>query len=306
MYFEHFGLLEKPFNILPDPDFLYFSPSHRQALAILEYGVFEQTGITVISGEVGCGKTTLLRHLIRRIPSDEVSLAMLANVHQSLGSLMKLIAVTLGLPDADQQTDNAMLLRMLQDYVVQEYAGGRRVVLIVDEAQNMSMEALEELRMLTNMNADKDQLLQIVLVGQPELLDVLTLPSMAQIAQRVTAEYHLKALNRQETIEYIRERLRIAGAGHREIFSIDAIDLIYCSSGGIPRLINALCDQCLVLAYGANSKRVELNTTLVVIHSKRIGGVNRTGARPDDAQRALDRLKRDTGIDVEGALSLSR
>lgn len=298
MYLEHFGLQEKPFSITPDPDFLYFSEKHRSALAMLEYGVFEQSGITVITGEVGAGKTTLIRHLLRRIPYDELTVGLISNVHQSLGSLLQWVAYSLDLPGATNDLSNMQIFRRLQDYLVDEYANGRRVVLIIDEAQNMEPSSLEELRMLTNINADKDQLLQIVLVGQPQLLKMLEDEDMAQVAQRVTAEYHLTPLNLKETHAYIANRLRVAGAGPKNLFGMQAIGVVFYFSGGVPRLINTLCDHALVLAYANGQYRVGFETALDTVRQKRIGGVQRIAEPTRDAEETRKVLKVSTGIDI--------
>ena len=301
MYLEHYGLSEKPFAITPDPDFLVLLPKHREALAMLEYGVFEQSGITLITGEVGCGKTTLLRHLIRRVPPGEITLGLISNVHASMGSLLSWVLDSLGIHTGDDGASDAALFRQLQKFLVDEYASNRRVVIIVDEAQNMDAETLEELRMLTNINADKDQLLQVVLAGQPELLETLTREVMAQLAQRVTAEYHLPALTQGETAYFIRERLRIAGA-EAELFNVDAISLIYYCSGGVPRLINTLCDHALVLGYARNAQEIDFELAMEAVKGKRIGGVLRFGKRPEDAGSVRQKLEERFGLDLEQSL----
>jgi general secretion pathway protein A len=303
VYLEYFGLKDKPFSITPDPDFLYFSKEHRSALAMLEYGVFEQSGITVITGEVGAGKTTLIRHLLRRIPYERMTVGLISNVHRTLGTLLHWVAVALELYQGEEELSNLQLFRRLQEVLIREYAAGRRVVLIVDEAQNMDETTLEELRMLTNINADKDQLLQIVLVGQPQLLELLQRPSMAQIAQRVTAEYHLEPLSLDETLAYIRNRLRIAGAPPGMLFNLWAIHLIFYFSGGVPRLINTLCDHALVLAYAADQKAVNFETALDAVRQKRIGGVQRFRDPPPEAERAKRLLQTATGIDIDKAVN---
>jgi len=303
MYLEHFGLKEKPFNITPDPDFLYFSRKHKAALAMLEYGMFEQSGITVITGDVGAGKTTLIRHLLRRIPEDELTVGLISNVHQSLGTLLQWVAIALDLHMDYEDMSNVQIFRRLQEYLIHEYASGKRVVLIIDEAQNMDEGSLEELRMLTNINADKDQLLQIVLVGQPQLFKLLAHEDMAQVAQRVTAEYHLEGLDLNETKLYIRNRLKLAGAGGRNHFSMQATSVIYYFSGGIPRLINTLCDHALVLAYAKNAQKVDFEIALEAVKDKRIGGIRRFWQPPEEAKRTRMILKISTGVDIDQAVS---
>jgi general secretion pathway protein A len=303
MYLKHFELEEKPFSITPDPDFLYFSSKHKAALAMLEYGVFEQSGITVITGDVGAGKTTLIRHLLRRIPYQEVTVGLISHVHPSLGALLQWVAIALDLNVNHENLSNIQIFARLQEHLVDEYAAGRRVVLIIDEAQNMDRPNLEELRMLTNINADKDQLLQIVLVGQPQLFELLSDESMAQIAQRVTAEYHLQPLDLKESCAYIRNRLRIAGAGCRNLFSEQAMGVIYYFSGGVPRLINTLCDHALVLAYATSQNVVNFDTALDTVREKRLGGIHRFRQKPQDAERTRKALMVSTGIDIGGVVN---
>ena len=209
MYEQFFGLKEKPFSITPDADFLYLSDHHRNALATIEYGVFEQSGITVVTGEIGAGKTTLIRHLLSTAPYGELTIGLVSNVQSSLGNLLQWVAIALQLHTGEEELTNMQAFRRLQDFLIEEYSEGQRVVLVIDEAQNMSVASLEELRMLININADKNQLLQIVLVGQPQLLEILEKKELAQFAQRVTAEYHLKSLDLSDTGAYIRSRLRM-------------------------------------------------------------------------------------------------
>ncbi len=299
MYENYFGLKEKPFNITPDADFLYLSDNHKAALSILEYGVFEQSGIVVITGEIGAGKTTLVRHLLSTAPYGEITIGLVSNVQASLGNLLQWVAIALELHTGEQELSNMQAFRRLQSYLVDEYAQGRRVVLVIDEAQNMSVDSLEELRMLININADKNQLLQIVLVGQPELRNILEQPRLTQFAQRVTAEFHLNALSLNETKAYIRSRLHTAGAANCERFSTDAARVIYYFSAGLPRLINTLCDHALVLAYGAEEPEISLDIALETIQQKRIGGINRHGARPDDASSIREHILTEHGINLD-------
>lgn len=303
MYLEHFGLKEKPFSITPDPDFLYFSRQHKAALAMLEYGIFEQSGITVITGEVGAGKTTLIRHLLRRIPNDEMSVGLISNVHESLGNLLQWVAVALDLPAHTENQSNLKIFSDLQAHLVYEYSQGRRVILFIDEAQNMDETSLEELRMLTNINADKDQLLQIVLVGQPQLLHKLKQDSMVQTAQRITAEYHLEALGLPETQEYIINRMKIAGAQCRQVFTHQSMAVIYYFSTGIPRLINTLCDHALTLAYADGRQKVDLDCAIEAVQQKQLGGVSRSVGVSQEAKQTRESLRSSSGIDIAEVLS---
>ena len=295
MYRAHFGLKEKPFSLIPDPDFLYLSPEHKAGLAMLEYGLLEQHGITVITGDVGAGKTTLIRHMLRTIDYNQLTVGYITNTHHGFGDLMQWVASAFEIPHAGK--DRVTLYRELQDFFIREYAQGRRVVLVVDEAQNLSADNLEELRLFSNINADKDQLIQIILVGQPELFDILRRPELTQIAQRVSSEYHIKPLDANETVQYVRHRVMVAG-GSRFIFDIFAVLAIYYFSGGVPRLINTLCDYALVHAYAKGKDVVDVETAMEVVAGKRIGAVYRTTATNPDRENARQTVKQLTGVDL--------
>lgn len=295
MYEQHFGLNEKPFSLIPDPEYLYLSPEHKAGLAMLEYGLLEQSGITVITGDVGAGKTTLIRYLLRTIDYSQLTVGFITNTHRSFGDLMQWVASAFDIPHQDR--DRVTLYRDMQEFFINEYASGRRVVLVVDEAQNIDADTLEELRLLSNINADKDQLIQIILVGQPELFEVLRRPELSQIAQRVSAEYHIKPLDSNETVQYVRHRVRVAG-GSRYIFDIFAILAIYYFSGGVPRLINTLCDYALVHAYAQDKDVVDVGVALEVVAGKRIGGVQRFTESNADREHARLAVQKLTGVDL--------
>lgn len=254
MYTEHFGLAHKPFNLVPDPQFLYMSPNHKKALTMLEYGLMSHAGFTVVTGEIGAGKTTLIRALLGKIDDDCV-IGLINNTHESFGELMVWVLDSLEIESTS--TDNAGRYRDYINFVVEQHAQGRRVVLIVDEAQNLSVQALEELRLLSNVNIDSDIFLQLVLTGQPELIEKLNRPELVQFAQRIGVEFHLKALSYPETQNYIEYRLEVAGAKHK-IFSNEACAVIYCYSEGIPRRINNLCDFALVYAFADDKKEIDV------------------------------------------------
>lgn len=295
MYRKHFGLSEKPFSLLPDPAYLFFSKRHKAAFAMLEYGLCEQSGITVVTGAVGSGKTTLIRHLLRRIDYDEFTVGVVTSAHGSFEDMLQWIAASFGLP-----FEGRSRVRMINDFmhfVISRYAAGKRVALILDEAQNIDAKALEDLRLLSNINTDKDHLLQILLVGQPELLEVLRRPSLRQFAQRVSAEYHLDAMNCSDTIEYVRHRLRVAG-GNEFLFDTFAIVAIFYYTGGIPRLVNTLCDQALVHGYAAEVERIEVDLALEVIKGRRIGGMDRERENVEELEKARHLLKQVTGVDI--------
>lgn len=296
MYEYHFGLEDKPFNLTPDPDFLYLSSRHKVALSLLEYALMETAaGLSVISGEVGSGKTTLIRKLMRRIDYDELTVGLINNTHTFQDDLMSWVSSTFGLEHEGK--DEVRIFRDFQKFLIEEYAQGRRTVLIVDEAQNLGGQALEELRMLTNINADRDQLLQIVLVGQPELLDVLQRPEYAQIAQRVSVEYHLDPLTFEDVRRYINYRLEVAGADH-EIFSEDAIKAVFYFTGGVPRLVNTLCDYALVHAYAMGNDTVSLPEIIEVMKGRKIGGFNRFVKNTDDVEKIRRLIMDEQGVDL--------
>ncbi|MBF9032121.1 AAA family ATPase [Rhodobacterales bacterium HKCCE3408] len=259
---QHFGLTERPFTLLPDPDFLYWSTAHKRAYAVLEYGVMTRAPITVVTGEVGAGKTTLLQRLLYNL-DDDTTVGLISNAQGSRGELLQWVLNALGL-EPERGAEYVDKFQLLQDFVIEQYSEGRRVLLVIDEAQNLSVEGLEELRMLTNINSNKDELLQLILIGQPELRDLITRYELRQFAQRVSASYHIPALDLEATEAYIRHRLKHAGGTGQE-FSDAAIELIYWQSGGVPRLINKLADFAMVYAVTADQKKVEAATVEEVL-----------------------------------------
>lgn len=287
IYSSYFGLRERPFSLVPDPDFIFWSPQHRRAYAMLEYGILTRAPITLITGEVGAGKTTLLHHLLNAM-GEEVRIGLVANAHGDRGELLRWVLLALGQP-APQEAGYVDLFGRFQDYLIAEYAAGRRVIVIFDEAQNLSRESLEELRMFTNINSRKDELLQLVLVGQPELRDTVSRPDLRQFAQRVAASFHLTAMDRQTVHDYIGHRLAVAGAG-RPIFSPEAADLVHEATGGVPRLVNQLCDLALVYAFAREIGTVETATVRQVLEDGVFFGGGGPAApfllRPDQRREA--------------------
>ena len=250
MYEAFYNLDERPFSILPDPSYLYFGRRHSLAYTMLEYGVEHRAGFTVITGEVGCGKTTLIRHLLNNLEQN-VTVGLISNTHQEIGELLKWVLLAFDQPyDTD---DKVALFDRLQRFLIEEYGRGHRVVLIIDEAQNLAGGTLEELRMLSNINADKDQLLQIVLVGQPQLKAMLRRPELEQFVQRVSADFHVQALSPDEVAEYIEHRLAVAGRTAM-LFVGSAVQRIAQVTGGVPRKINVLCDTALVYGFSQEAR----------------------------------------------------
>ncbi len=263
LYTTYFGFAARPFALTPDPDFLFWPPAHQRAYTMLEYGIATHAPITLISGEVGAGKTTLLLHLIRSL-GPEVRVGLISNPNGSRNELLRWVLQALDQP-ADRDESYVDLFSRFQSFVVSEYAAGRNVVLVFDEAQNLSAESLEELRMFININSGKDELLQLVLVGQPELRDMVCRPDMRQFAQRVAASYHLTAMDLKTIRAYIPHRLKAVGC-ERRIFSPSAVKLIFDASAGVPRLVNQLCDLALVYSYGKGKQTVTNATVQQVLN----------------------------------------
>ena len=253
MYTHFFRFREPPFSITPDPAFLYLSPRHHEALAHLLYGTGESGGFVQLTGEVGTGKTTVIRTLLeQRMP--EVDVALILNPRQTAPEFLQSICDELGVAYTEPASPKG-LVDALNRHLLATHARNRRTVLIIDEAQNLSEDLLEQIRLLTNLETSKQKLLRIMLIGQPELDELLARPGLRQLSQRITARFHLTALSRDETHEYIAHRLRVAG-GDASLFDAAAMRAVYRHSGGVPRLINVLCDRALLAAYGANEPRV--------------------------------------------------
>jgi type II secretory pathway predicted ATPase ExeA len=269
MYEVFYGFREKPFSLLPDPGFLYPSEQHRLALDLLEYGLTNQASFVVVTGGIGTGKTTLIRQLLNHVDRD-VTVGLISNTHPSFGDLLQWVLLAFNLDGAGK--DKAGMYRVLTDFLIEEYRQGRRTVLIIDEAQNLSPETLEELRMLSNINADKHLVLQIFLVGQAGLRDMLRRPDLIQFAQRIAVDYHLEALSLEETTAYVSHRLHIAG-GNPNLFDAPACAAIYRASGGVPRLINLLCDTALVYGYAMSADRIGGELVEEVIQAKQRSGI---------------------------------
>ncbi len=236
---------------------------------MLNYGVSSEVGITVISGEVGSGKTTLIRHVLDHI-GDDVTVGLISNTHSSFGELLEWVLMAFDLDYRDKSKTE--LYHLFSDFLIEQYAQNRRTVLIIDEAQNFDVKTLEELRMLSNINSGKHMVLQLILVGQPELLETMRLPEMRQLAQRVSVDYHIKSLKLDETTAYIHSRLDHVG-GSPDLFSLTTCAIVHYYGRGIPRLINTLCDFALVYAFAEGRQEVDAKLIMDVIRDKQHGGI---------------------------------
>lgn len=253
MYEAFYGLSEKPFNLTPDPRFLYLSSKHKEAFAHLLYGIRNRCGFVMVSGEIGTGKTTICRSLLKQLDPD-TEVAFIFNPKLSPIDLLKTINADFGI-DSKAETVRG-LINELNEYLLTRSAGGKNCVLIIDEAQNLGTETLEQIRLLSNLETETAKLLQIVLIGQPELAQKLELPELRQLNQRITARYHLGTLNREETLHYIAFRLRVAGGRKKVMFTRRAVRAVHKLSGGTPRVINGLCDRALLIGYTKDTRTI--------------------------------------------------
>ena len=271
MYENFYEFTEKPFSLLADPAFLYLSKKHELALNYLEYGLSEQAGFIVITGEVGSGKTTLIKYLINKLDKVAIKIAMLFNTnispHEFLEIVLKEWDITC---TGKEKTDR---YEALTGFLLQEYVKKNKVVLIIDEAQNLSSETLEEIRMLSNLNDEKQPLFHIILLGQPNLRDLLNQRALEQLRQRISIHYHLDPLDFEDAVQYITHRLKKAGSQHADIFMPAALENIYQHSRGIPRVINIICDTALVYGFAAELQAIDVNQINEVIRDQSTFGV---------------------------------
>ena len=262
MYEKFFNLRIKPFELLPNPDFLFFSKSHKKTLTYVDYGIREKVGFILVTGEVGCGKTTLIRNLIKG-SNGNVVLSKVFNTKVTSEQLLSMINEDFGLNVAGK--DKIMFIRDLNDFLIEQYSKNIQPILIIDEAQNLSPELLEEVRMLSNLETDTSKLLQIILVGQPELIKTLALPELRQLRQRINIRCHLFPLTREEAEEYILHRLEIAGNREAVRFEEGTANAIYDYSRGIPRLINIICDFLMLSAFVEETRVLSMELVKEVI-----------------------------------------
>jgi type II secretory pathway predicted ATPase ExeA len=255
VYLEHFKLHELPFRLTPDPQFLYLSKQHARAKAYMESTIWFTDGFVVITGEIGAGKTTLIETFVRELQSD-VIVAQVNQTQLSPTAFLQTVLVQFGFSPFNMKKPEA--LATLNDFLMEQHDNGRKVLLIVDEAQNLSNKVLEEVRMLSGIETAKEKALRIILAGQPELNDKLNSPELTQLTQRVRLRFHLSALTKAESSAYIDHRLEVAGAEGRRIFADDTYPVIHTYTGGVPRLMNTLCDTSMMAAFGRNQERVTL------------------------------------------------
>lgn len=253
MYLDYFGLTDFPFKLTPDSDFLYMSPSHSRALAYMEYAVFNREGFVVITGEIGSGKTTLVKKLLSELDENII----VAKVFQSQldeVQLLQSILVEFGLNPYNAK--KVELLNMLNQFLIDRYLEGKQILLIIDDAQNLNKRALEEITLLSGLETQKEKILHVILVGQPEFNETLESSDMEQLLQRVGLRYHVRALTEEETKEYVTHRLKVAGNKSKKLFQHEIFETIFKFSGGVPRLINTLCDTALTCAFADEKKKV--------------------------------------------------
>jgi len=263
MYLDFFKLKENPFNITSDPDFLYLSETHREALNHLMYGINERKGFIEITGEIGSGKTTICRAMLNSLPQGTKTSVIF---NSSLPEIQLLEAILLDFGLTPERRSKVMFFKALNSFLLEQLALNNNVILVIDEAQNLKNTALETIRMLSNLETEKEKLMQIILIGQPELRDKLNSPDLRQLKQRISVSFHLNALSPDEVKEYIAHRLRIAGSGYNIFFEDAALDLVAGYSEGIPRVINTICDKALLMGYACNTNRLTSETILRTIN----------------------------------------
>ncbi len=258
-YLDHFKLAEQPFRLTPDPDFIYWSKQHARAKAYMESTIWLADGFVVITGDIGSGKTTLLQSFLAELDDDTIY-AVVSQTQLTPTQFLQAVLTEFGFKPFNKR--KVELLDMLNMFLIEQYSNGKKVVLIVDEAQNLSKKVLEEIRMMSGIETHKEKVLRIILAGQPELKDTLDSPKLEQLVQRVRLRFHLGPLDRRETREYIERRLSVAGRKKKDLFADDSFDAIYLYSGGIPRLINTLCDTTLLCTFADDKHTVNADDVI--------------------------------------------
>jgi len=254
MYENYYGLKEKPFNMTPDPKFFFASVKHNEALDSLIYAIGERKGFVVITGEIGAGKTTICRTLLNKLASNTKT-ALITNTFVNAKELLMNI-----LDEFDieyKPASKGRLLAILNNFLIEQLSRNVNVALIIDEAQNLTPAVLEEIRMISNLETEREKLIQIVLMGQPQLIKKLTLPRLEQLRQRIIVHYHLNPLNKEETFDYIKHRLKLTSNNGADFFTDEALELIYQFSRGTPRLVNLICDSALLSGYAQDIKQID-------------------------------------------------
>ena len=261
MYLDHFGLSEPPFLLTPDPKFLYLSKAHSRAITFMEYAITNRDGFALITGEIGSGKTTLISKLLKGLDEDTI-IARIYHTHVDSIEFLQVLLEEFGV--TKQGSTKVALLNQINHFLIDSYSANKKIILIIDEAQNLSEKLLEEIRLLTDLETNNEKLMNLILVGQPELKETLSHARLEQLTQRVRFRFHIGPLSEEEMREYIQHRLKIAGA-KKEIFSNDCMPLLYKYTGGIPRLLNAVCDVALICGYAEGQKSVDENIVNIAI-----------------------------------------
>jgi len=271
VYESFYGLKAKPFSIVPQAEFLFPSRRHSAALHLLEYGLISHAMLTLITGDIGTGKTTLIRCLLKKVGQD-VTLGLVSFTHSAYGDFLRWILTAFGIET--KRRSQAEMYEAFTKFLVEQYAQGKRVVLVVDETQNLSPAGLEQLRLLSNVNVEGHELLQIIMAGQTNLREKLLQPGLEQLVQRIAFSYHLEPLDRRETEQYIRYRLSTAGcADSAMIFTPEAYDIVFEKSGGVPRVVNTICDSCMVYGYAQQKNMIDAAIVAEVIEDRERTGI---------------------------------
>jgi len=298
VYLEHFQLRDYPFRLTPDTEFLYMSSGHARAKAYMDYSVWNHEGFVVVTGEIGCGKTILLKSLLSELSDENVLVAKIFQTQLDDVEFLQSVLVEFGLNPFNAK--KVELIDMLNSFLIESYQKMKQLVLIIDDAHNLSMRALEEIRMLSGLETQKEKILHVILVGQPQLNDMLDSPELEQLLQRVRLRFHLRPLSLDESSAYIAHRLAVAGASRTDIFTKETVPIIYKYTGGIPRLINTLCDTALTVAYADEKETVTIDVLKEAINElqwqtfdrRHSGRRNKTSTKAGNGEAAGGALRR--------------